>query len=249
VAPRSEGSATANKGPYTVAMTMAIKQTGFAAQCPDADGVSTGTATQTIKQSFDVGGLPLGAHLTVDVLGASSAKLTGYVSDDGKLSYYDADIDGEISGKSGINVAGHGVTPLDNSISVHATLTHLVPGVPLSAELAAANLRQVSVTLSGRWSGDVTASLAQGLVDIAAWQIKDSADTAYERAQEHWYDQAACLKATFSPDSLQQVDPGSAHRVNVSVATVKGDVGLSMGLSATASNGSVDPDQADTDPS
>jgi hypothetical protein len=244
-----EGSATGNKGPYTVAMTIAVKQTGFAAQCPDADGVSVGTADQTIKQSFDISGLPLGARLKFDLLLESEAKLTGYVNGQGKLSYYDADVDGEIGGNVSLTVAGHTILRSSDSISIHAMLTHLVPGVPFSDQLKAANVGQVSFSQNGSPVPDLTASLMQSFAELAWSQIKNSADNAYERAEDYWYLDAACLKATFSPDSLQQVDPGSAHRISVSVATIKGDVGLSMALSAGVSNGSVDPDQADTDPS
>ena len=256
----TEGSATVSHGSQQITESIAIRRTGFAEQCPDTTGVATGTAGNAFNQSFDVTGLPFGARLMATGSGDSSATLTGHVGADGKLSYYDADVHGEIRGDGTITVLGHAFRTLDNSLVVHIVLLHLLPGVPLSKQLTPEHVGQVSLTghendgtpvsgLATDEEGNLTESFAQGIIITLASIIKDSGDAAYASAQRHWYDDDACLKARFTPDSLQQVDPGSVHNVSVSVASVRDGSDVRIPLTASASNGSVSPGHGTAGPS
>ena len=225
--------ATGTAGSGRLGMTLDVGSEGFAARCPDFLGDVSGHARFRLGQT--VAGANGGASAAYGYSLDASGRATGHVGKDGKLSDFDLVVKTTIvlsvSGSGG----GHSAHTSQTYSSTIAYF-HVVPGSPATQWTAQVNSNVIST------SPNATASLTL-LESLGAVAVEGEAANAFAAAQTVWYDQAACLKATFNPASLDKLQ-GTSGPVKVGVTAVSDGRPVTLSLNATAGGGSVTPAQA-----
>ncbi len=227
-----------------------IKLGAYADACPDRNGEVDGRGVGHSALAIAVPqGLSIDKHAAA---GASSIDATitfhGRVGDDGKLIDYSLDYEanGSYDGPSpGLFGIGH--FDAHFRAHMHMAFDHLRVGVPIDD--AQFDREFQNYQTSGFGPAGVLSGAYKHMVDSLAtfaWIAKHDADEALSQAQRNWYDDAACVKATFDPASLKDVQPGSTHDVQVTVKDARDDEPVALDATLYSPQGSVTPTKATT---
>ena len=225
---------------------------GFAESCPDATGQVHGTGFAHSGFSIAVtqaGHASVGGRVSID----GKASFVGRVSSEAKLVDYDMVYDGAYTydgpapGLLGIRIG-----EAHQRSEVHMVFRNLRVGVDIDTD------DLVRQTLDYQSSGFGLAGLVSGMLAKAvgaqalfAALIKHEEDDALTQAENNWNRDANCLKASFDPGSLTDVEPSSTNPVSIGVADVRpGDppveTPVQLSVSGADSGASVTPTSAHT---
>jgi hypothetical protein len=229
-----------------------VSMGGFAESCPDATGEvhGTGFAHSGFSIAVTQGDQPsVGGTVSID----GKATFMGRVNSHAQLVDYDMvydgtyRYDGPAPGLLGISIG-----EAHQRSEVHMVFRNLRVGVDIDTD------DLVRQTVDYQSSGFGVAGLVSGMLANAvsaqalfAGLIKHQEDDALTQAQNNWNKEASCLKASFDPGSLTDVDPGSTHPVSIGVTDVRpGDPPVEMPVQLSVSDAddgaSVTPTRADT---
>jgi hypothetical protein len=228
----------------TARWTQGVRMGAFADLCPDSGGEVHGTGVASSNMSGALSGGARAFSFSISVDGEYT--FVGHVGNDGKLIDYSLVYDGTVSYDGPTpGLFGIGHFEAHYRTHVHMVFEHLRVGVPIDDAAFARQLSNYDTSgfgIAGFLSGAYRNLIASAgiMVDIA----KHDADGALTKAQKNWYDDAACLKATFEPNALQDVPPSSTHDVAVTVDAARDGQPVSMPVMLSAAPGKVTPADA-----
>jgi hypothetical protein len=239
------------KGGVAATVGQGVSFSGFAASCPDSAGEVAGSALANVHASISAAGAALHGLSGTLAINARAA-FTGHVGADGKLIDYDLVYDATFSYDGPApGLFGIGVVDRHSREEIHMVFDHLRPDVPIADadfERQFWGYHTSGFGLGGLLSGAYANAVAT--TASLVYLNKSSADDALKAAEHNWYDNHACVKASFTPASLQDVSPGSANPVAIAVSDVRDGqpVALPATLAATSSGSgqSVTPTHAET---
>jgi hypothetical protein len=227
-------------------LSQGVSMGAFADLCPDSNGEvdGSGVARADMSGGFTAGSKAASFSLSVD----GEYKLHGAVGDDGKLIDYSLVYDGT-SSYDGPSPGLLGIGHFDAHFRAHMHMAfdHLRIGVPISD--ADFDRQFSNYTTSGFGPAGFLSGAYKHTLDALAtfvWIAKHDADEALTKAQYNWYDNAACLNATFDPNALQDVPPSSTHDVAVTITATRDGQPVSMPVTLSASTGKVTPTAAES---
>ena len=228
-------------------LSQSVAVGAYADACPNSNGEVDGTGVADSAMGLAATGRQqsVAGRTSID----ATYTLHGRVGDDGKLIDYSLVYDGNYS-YDGFARGLFGVGHSDDAhlrAHMHMAFDHLRVGVPISdADLAGqlGNYQTSGFGLAERLSGAYKDALVS--TALMVYFAKSDADRALTKAQQNWLDNAACLKATFDPNSIQDAQPGSTHDVAVSVQGVRAGQPVSMPVTLSATRGAVTPTQAES---
>lgn len=232
----------------TTAVTMGFS--GFVAECPGSGGDLPGTASASFAEEIrgPVEG-PGRRRFSITVDMELRATLAGHVAADGKLRDYDLDATSTVTSR--LRVLGpagleHTGTTKPYNVGALVVLVGLRPRAVFDQSavrsLTISDPRPQDVQVDGRQVLDAKAFMNQlvGLVSMA----KGQADSAFERAQHNFYDNAQCLSARFDPPEFSGT-PGRPIPLQTTVVDRAG-ARVATDLTADPTGASVSPRAART---